>query len=90
MSEADRRNIIQTKEDDLFLERGANKAEEEVDEDEEDEDYTVGRDGAANTTLRKSAAYSLAQFSKTFQEETYQVLQPCLEKAIAKQIIVPG
>ena len=28
--------------------------------------------------------------SKTFQEETYQILQPCIEKAISKQIIVPG
>ena len=85
MSEADKRNIISTKEADLFLERtGGGKDEEEDEEEDEDEDYSVGRGGAANTTLRKSAAYTLAQFSKTFQEETYQVLQPCLEKAIAK------
>ena len=64
---------------------GGDTGKEEEDEDvDDDEDYTVGRGGAANTTLRKSAAYTIAQFSKTFQEETYQVLQPCLEKAIAK------
>ena len=91
VSEADKRNIIQTKEEDLFLELGDGKVDS-ADEDELDkeEDYTVGRGGASNTTLRKSAAYTLAQFSKTFQEETYQVLQPCLEKAIAKQVIIPG
>lgn len=98
LSEADKRNIIKTKEDDLFhdLGDGKQRREEEAEVDEEDEycdddDYTIdsrGRPG--NRTLRKSAAYSLAQFSKTFQEETFKVLQPCLEKAIAKQIVVPG
>ena len=75
LSEADKRNIIQTKEEDLFLELGNgkenNNAEEDEFDEEDDEDYTVGRGGAANTTLRKSSAYTLAQFSKTFQEETY-------------------
>ena len=68
LSEADKRNIIQTKEEDLFLELGdgkVNDTEEELDQ-EDDEDYTVGRGGASNTTLRQSAAYALAQFSKTF------------------------
>ena len=63
-------NMIQTKEDDLFLERGGNTGDEE-DEVDEEEDYTVGSRGIANTTLRKSAAYSLGLFSKSFQEETF-------------------
>ena len=34
---------------------------------EDEEDYTVGfGSGSGNTTLRRSAAYALAQFSKTF------------------------
>ena len=95
LSEADKRNLIQTKDDDLVLERGGtgNQADNDDDEEEdaaEDEDYFVGRVGTANTTLRKSAGYTLALFSKSFQEETYAALQPCIEKAISKQIVVPG
>ena len=41
----------------------ANNEDEEADE----EDFSEGfRGDSTNTTLRKSAAYSLAQFSKTF------------------------
>ena len=51
----------------MILERGGTKDDDEDElEDGEEEDYEVGRGGSANTTLRKSAAYSLAQFSKTF------------------------
>ena len=76
LSEADRLNMIQTKEDDLFLERGGKGVDGDEDEEEgEEEDYTVGGGrGSANTTLRRSAAYSIGLFSKSFQEETYQVL----------------
>ena len=63
------RNIIQTKEDDLVLERdgGDGQAANDDEELEDEEDYTVGfGSGSGNTTLRRSAAYALAQFSKTF------------------------
>ena len=95
LSDADKRNIIKTKEDDVFHELGDDsKARGDVESDEEadaEDDYAVDSHGRlGNRTLRKSAAYSLAQLSKTFQEETFQVLQPCLEKAIAKEIVVPG
>ena len=72
LADADKRNLIQTKEDDLILERGdgsggmQNEEEEEGEDFEEEQDFTVGRGGSANTTLRKSAAYSLALFSKSF------------------------
>ena len=72
LREADKRNIIQTKENDTFLERNTDKEEEDGEgedddaEDNEKEDYSVERGGSANTTLRKSAAYTLALFSKTF------------------------
>lgn len=92
ITDADKCNTIQTKEDDLILERGdGSGAVHDDDEDaEEDEDFTSGRGGSLNTTLRKSAAYTLAAFSKSFQDETYSILQPCIEKAIAKQIVVPN
>ena len=64
------RNIIQTKEDDLVLERDDGNGQAANDDEElenEEEDYTVGfGSGSGNTTLRRSAAYALAQFSKTF------------------------
>lgn len=63
LSDADKRNIISTKESDLYLERadGAEENDLEDEENEEDEeDYSVGRGGSGNTTLRKSAAYTLA------------------------------
>lgn len=79
LSDADKRNIIKTKDDDLFQELGDGKQrreeEPEENEDDDDEDYTLDSRGRlGNRTLRKSAAYSLAQFSKHFQEETFEVL----------------
>ena len=82
LAEADKMEVIQTKESDLWLEKGG---EEESDGEEGGEEgYEIGK-GYLNTTLRKSACYTLGQFSKVFQEETLKELYPSLEKALQQQ-----
>ena len=79
LAEADKMEVIKTKESDVWQE----KRGEEESEDEEggEEGYEIGK-GYLNTTLRKSACYTLGQFSKVFQEETLKELYPALEKAL--------
>jgi len=68
LSDADKRNTIQTKEDDLIFERGGEgsyEAEEGLDAVEE-VDFFGALEGSGNTTLRKSAAYTLILLSRSF------------------------
>ena len=65
ISDADQMNIMSTREDDFLQDREDGKEEEE-----DEQDYEVER-GSLNTTLRKSASYAIASFSKVFQEETF-------------------
>ena len=79
-ADADKMSIIDTKESDLYQQ----KKEEEYDEEEAEEGFEKDR-GLYNATLRKSACYTLGQFSKVYQDDTINVLFPYLEKALASQ-----
>jgi hypothetical protein len=68
-------NIVVDKDDDLAYNRG----EREIFDDEED--YEVEAK-LKNTTLRRSAAYTFLNLSKTFPTETLQYFIPLFEKAI--------
>ena len=60
---ADQMNIVDTKDEDLAYNRGD---KEDCDEDSE---QNFGQ-STSNTTLRRSAAYSITFISKTFPTET--------------------
>ena len=52
--------------------------------DQEEDDYEI-TEGRYNTTLRKSACFTLQQFSKVLREETLKEFMPAFEKAVALQ-----
>ena len=79
LAEADKMEVIKTKESDVWQEK---RGEEESEDEEGGEEGYEIRKGYLNTTLRKSACYTLGQFSKVFQEETLKELYPALEKAL--------
>ena len=77
-------NIIETKDEDATL----TPNEKDENEDEDEENYDI-RFGSQNTTLRKSAAYTLGAFSKMFPQQTFQVLQPVFDQAFQLTLVDP-
>ena len=71
-------NIVETKDEDLVQAVDAS-------DDEGDENFEFGY---SCSTLRKSACYTLVQFSTIFQEETFHTLYPFLEQALASQLTI--
>ncbi|TNV74224.1 hypothetical protein FGO68_gene12531 [Halteria grandinella] len=83
MTDYDRMDMIETKEEDLYDQRKPQGIVKEGEEqEEEEENYEVDL-GGQQYSLRKSCGFAITKYTETYLNEVFAILQPYIENGIS-------